>query len=499
MKKVIFFLLLVFLFFSGCAYQQADNLSEDPTVTWWCSNRYSHVGSMGDSAVYSALMDETGVHIQFIHPPEGEHRERFLLLLTERTLPDIISHDFINDYPGGAEKALNDGVIVPLNEMIDDHCPNLRAYLDANPEIEEMISTSDGRIFCFPSIQASREIRTYMGPFIRKDYLDQVKLDAPHTVEEWHTVLCAFRDELRITPLSFYGGKIMDTDFLIGSYGMSWDFYIDNGDVKLGPLEEDFAAFMQAFKGWYDEDLIASGIFTDSQETYTKKSQSGDTGVYIDYITSIEKYQASIEGAQIAPLRYPVLAEGDRAYSGHIAPVFVPFASCYITKDNQNIEATAKLLDYAYSGQGSLLFNFGIEGESYEVVDGEAKYTDALMNDPEGFSEAVKRYLASGAYIRDPAQFKQMLILDSQIEAVDLWSDTDAEQHLMPVMVLSAEQAETVAAFNEGYKDVVITWLKDYCLSGSGTTTVDELQQMLLDMGAGEVINIYQEVLDERG
>ena len=497
MRKAFILIIATLLLLSGCGSYTVNIIEESESLTWWCPNRYSHVGNMGDSAVYIELMKQTGVDVEFIHPPKGEHRERLLALLGEDTLPDIISHDFIDDYPGGAEKALSDGVIVALNDVIEANCPNLTAYLQENPDIKKMISTKDGLIFCFPSIQADREIRTYMGPYIRADYLAQVGLDAPKTIDEWYAVMSAFKQELGVTPLSFYGGKITDTDFMIGGYGLSWGFFVDNGEVKLGPLEPEFEMFMHEFKRWVDEGLISGGIFTDSQTTYTAKAQRGDIGIYVDYVTSISKYSESIDGAEFIPITYPVLAKGEVALSGHIAPVFVPYASCYITPDNKNIEAAARLLDFAYSPQGSLLFNFGIEEESYTLVDGAPVYSQSMRDAPEGFSNAVKRYLASGAYVRDPRQFAQMLETDVQKQAVALWSNTEAEQHQMPTLVLSEAQAEAVAQFNEGYKDVVIGWLKDYCLSTAGAFSVVELQQTLLSMGAADVIDIYQEAIDD--
>ena len=272
-KVVIVFLTILLMISSGCVNQASVITDETKKLTWWCENKYSHVNNIGDSQVYMELMRETGIDVVFIHPPKGEHRERFLALLNESTLPDIVTHDFVNDYAGGVEKALNDGVIIPLNDIIDRYCPNLKQYLNENPDIKELISTKDGRIFCFPSIQQEREIRTYMGPYIRRDYLEQLGLKLPVTVDEWYQVMTAFKTELGITPLAFYGGKIIDTNFLIGAYGISWDFYLDNGHVKLGPLEDSFSDFIQEFKKWYDNGLISPGVFTDSNNTYICKSE----------------------------------------------------------------------------------------------------------------------------------------------------------------------------------------------------------------------------------
>ncbi len=253
---------------------------------------------------------------------------------------------------------------------------------------------------------------------------------------------------------------------------------------------------MLEFKKWYNEGLISSGIFTDSQKTYVAKAKRGEIGIYIDYISSMATYKNEIEGAEFEPLSYPVLEEADTAFSGHIAPVFVPYSSCYISSSNKDIEKTAKLLDYAYSEEGGLLLNFGILGESYELIDGEPYYTEGIINDGDGFSNAVKRYLASGAYIRDERQFKQMLILDCQKEAVTVWSNTQADKHQVSPIVLTQEQAEIISDFNSVYKDTLLNWLKDFCLSDNATT-VQALREKLQELGIKEVIGIYQEVVDE--
>lgn len=496
MKRAVFFLLIIILLVPLGCVNQTSIINNEAKLTWWCENKYSHVSNTGDSQVYKELIERTDVDVFFIHPPKGEHRERFLALLNGQKLPDIITHDFVNDYAGGVEKALNDRVIIPLNDIIDNHCPYLKQYLIENPEIKKMISTKDGRIFCFPSIQQERHIRTYMGPFIRKDYLDGIDLEIPETVDEWYQVMNTLKIELGVVPLSFYGGKIIDTNFLIGAYGISWDFYLEDGKVKFGPLEDGFCEFMQTFKKWYDEGLISTGVFTDSHKTYTAKAKRGAIGIYVDYVSSLANYQNEISGAEFYAINYPVLEVGDTPFSGHIAPVFVPYSSCYISINNNDIVATAKLLDYAYSKEGNLLFNFGIEGVSYNLVDGLPYYTDEILSDSKGFSNAVKRYLATGAYIRDERQFMQMLNLDCQKDAVTVWAQTDAEFHELPIIVMNAEQAKTVSAFNSVYKDILMDWLKDYCLSRN-TTTVEEFRTKLYDLDIDDVLDIYQEVINE--
>lgn len=107
------------------------------SITYWCNLKES-IGSyykdMGESPFGKGLMENTGVDITFLHPPTGGQNEQFNLLVADGDLPDVMEYHWQN-YPGGPEKAISDGVIVSLNDIIDQYCPNLKAYLDANPEI----------------------------------------------------------------------------------------------------------------------------------------------------------------------------------------------------------------------------------------------------------------------------------------------------------------------------------------------------------------------------
>ena len=65
-----------------------------------------------------------------------------------------------------------------------------------------------------------------------------------------------------------------------------------------------------------------------------------------------------------------------------------------------------KILDYGYSEAGHNLFNFGIEGVSYEMKDGRAEYTDVVTNNPDGwpFAQSLAKYIRAnynGPFIQD--------------------------------------------------------------------------------------------------
>ena len=92
--------------------------------------------------------------------------------------------------------------------------------------------------------------------------------------------------------------------------------------------------------------------------------------------------------------------------------------------------AAAKFLDYGYSEEGHMLYNFGIEGVSYEMVDGYPKYTELITNNPDNLTmqHAMGRYMASaygGPFIQDKRYYEQYLPYEEQKEAVSLLVATD--------------------------------------------------------------------------
>src|SRR5690606_9647447 len=115
------------------------------------------------------------------------------LMIASGNLPDVIETN-ITTYPGGAEKAISDKVIIPLNDIIEKNAPNLKKYLDEHPEIRKEISTDSGTIYTFPAIGAGNS-NVSSGFVLRKDWLKELGLEAPETIEEWTTVLRAFKEK----------------------------------------------------------------------------------------------------------------------------------------------------------------------------------------------------------------------------------------------------------------------------------------------------------------
>jgi putative aldouronate transport system substrate-binding protein len=317
----------------------------------------------------------------------------------------------------------------------------------------------------FPFIRGDDQLRTYQGPIIRKDWLDELGLQTPTTMDEWYTVLKAFKEKKGVeAPLTFLGVPTtlfgIENGGFVGAFGVKKGFYLDDGQVKFGPVEEGYKHFLTTFRQWYAEGLIDKNIATVDTKTMDSNMITGRSGASIwNAGAGIGKWQQIVQEkhkkALFEPAPYPVLKKGERPKFGQRNYAYEGTGGVAISSNSQHAEEAAKLLDYGYGPEGHMLFNFGVEGTSYHMVDGYPKYTDLILHNPDKLAPAQALAMYSrasyfGPFVQDIRYIDQYYTLPQQKKAVQLWSDTDADRNMMPqIPKTEPENAELSSIMND--------------------------------------------------
>lgn len=436
-------------------------IKTDKSITYWSELNpvvASNYASMDDTPMGKYWQKETGVDIKFEHPAVGQVAEQFNLLMSKEKLPDILEYSWIT-YPGGPQKAIEDGVIIPLNDIIDKYCPNLKEYLKENPEIDRMVKTDDGTYYCFPFIRGSEKLLFNTGPMVRQDWLDEVGLKRPETVDEWEKVLTAFKDKKGASaPFTYQYSAIALTDNnpFAFAFGAPRGFYInDDGKVHFGAVEEGYKEYLQTMNRWMKNGLLDMDLATLTGDQVSAKITNGSAGASFGYAGSgMGNWMASGTATDpqylLVPTKWPVTKEGDKPQFGRRENNYPGVGSAAITTSCKNVELAAKLLDWGYSKEGHMAFNFGQEGVSYEMKDGIPTYTDLITHNPDGLSlsAAIASYTRanySGPFVQDEAYINQYYALDSQKESLKVWSDTDAKKHVIPPITPTVDESKDLA------------------------------------------------------
>lgn len=503
---------------ASSASPQAGQQSQLTNLTYWVANNPAAAASLktyADMGMYKELEKVTGVKVEFQHPPieVAQQREQFNLMMAANQLPDVIEYVWASpaDVPGGPEKMIQDNKIIKLNDLIDQYAPNLKKLLSEHPDWKKQMVTDDGSIYAFPFLRGDEKVRVFFGPVIRQDWLDKLGLKMPTTIDEWYTLLKAFKEKDpngngKADEIPIYLDKdAFDKDApFLGAWGINNSFYQENDKVKFGPIQPEFKEFLATMNKWYKEGLLDQDFATPNGKLFDNKmttNQLGATATYngggIGKFTGLMKEQYPNFNLVAAP--YPVLKAGDKAIWGQKDFAFTGLGAA-ITTANKNPIETVKWLDYAYGEKGELLFNYGIEGESYTMENGKAVLKPELLNPPDGVSpqQALAKYIRAtwGApfVLSDNFQL-QYLALPQQKEALTIWAKPTGERKMplvTPTQDESSEFASIMADINT-YKDEMLI---KFIMGVEPIDHFDQYVKKIQGMGIDNAIQIQQSALE---
>jgi len=484
-------------------YGDTYPLNAETPVKWWTyidANITATANNLGDTPFGKKFIENVGADITFIHPTTGGGSEQFNLMLASGELPDIIDH-YWTDFPGGPEKAIKDGYIVELNDLIDKYAPNFKKYMEEHPDFRKYIETDNGSIYMIPYINA---VTTSGGVIIRQDWLDELGLEMPETIDEWYTVLKAFKEKkgatapLSIDPYAFSTGAFS------GAYGIRLSLYVDNGTVKYGYYEDAYKDFLTAMNQWYNEGLLDNNFSTLDSNAITANVLNGSTGVSYGGITSgIAKYMNSKKDDptfRVVAAPYPTSEKGKTPEFGQYVNEVTVFGSA-ISSTCKDPELAMRLIDYTYSEEGIMLNNYGIEGESYNIVDGKPVYTDEVMNNDNGLTmgQALSQYAKPYNTYNSVQLFEayeQTLTTDDMKNALKVWGNHNGKEHSTGTLHPTAEEQKRLSEIQNAISTYTEEMRIKFICGVEPISNFDTYKQKLEQLGIKEYLQMQQAAYD---
>lgn len=479
---------------------------EDVSLTYWvelddsASQTYSN---LAETPFGKALSDASGVDIEYIHPVRGQEAEQFNLMAVSGDYPDIIDYSIIGNYVGGPEKAIEDGVILDLTDLIPEYAPNLYKYYLENPTAAKLAKTDSGKYYSFPFIRGDAMLSVYFGPVVNTVWLEELGLQYPETIDDWYVMLKAFKEKKGASaPLTFESWMIAGWSGspFIGAFGVSEDFYIDdNGDIKYGSIEPGYKKFLETFNKWYAEDLLDADYLTVDQAQVAAKLTTGESGATLGFGSSRLgvwlKATENNPAIDFSGTKYPVEVRGT-------TPMFTQKSSplngqdAFISGTTKNVEAAMRLLDFGYSEKGSRLFNFGVEGESYNMVNGYPTYTDLILNNPDNSPAEMLSVYTRAKYNGPMVQAKEYgeqynFVYEQQAEAISNWTISDIDKYGLPNLTPTSEESQELSVIMSEIKTYRDEMQTKFILGTENIDDYDTYVQNIKDMGIDRAIEIY--------
>ncbi|MCZ8510912.1 ABC transporter substrate-binding protein [Paenibacillus filicis] len=500
----------------------AANSKEAVKVSLWTPmnpNAKAVVKSLNELPMVQEWAKKTNVTFDFQHSSGNtpqDDLQQYGVMIASGNLPDAMLWDW-KTVQGGTSKMFKDGTIIKLNDLIDKYAPNLKKLMDADPQIAKQIKADNGDIYAMPSIRTGQygQYKTFSGLVIRQDWLDELGLKSPETVDEWETVLKAFKEKKGAIPFTFEKSNPISFADFAGAFGVpgissvvnSDSFYIDNGKVKFGPAQPEFKQYLATMQKWYKEGLIDPDFASNDRKTMDAKITSGKAGAFYGFIGSnIGTYMPALTKtdpkAMLAAVQYPVLKKGEE-------PKFVKASwdvnsvGTVITSANKHAAETVKALDYLYSEEGAMLKNFGIEGQTYTKVNGQPQYTDLILKNPDNLPIAqamAKYFIANYGFtgLDDDRYNDQYYQLQPQKDAAKVYSKytKNAYSVMLPQVVLTPEEAKESGKILNDVSTLLTEQITKVIMGAVSVDDYDKTVQQLKKMNIDRAVEIYQAATD---
>lgn len=452
----------------GCT-KQSDEAAEvkeskeavagEDKITYWVQmnpNVAPIASNYNDVEYFKNLQKETGVEVEFLHPPTGQSAEQFKLLIASRNdLPDVIETTWLTSYPGGPEKAIADGIIIDIAPYLEEFAPNYKKMIESDPQLLKQSKTDSGAVFGFHAINGS-DSRIFGGFMLRQDWLTKFGLSVPETIDEWENVLTVFKDKAGATaPISTSLSSFID--HMIPAYNIAQKFYLENGKVQYGAITPQYKEFLMEMNQWYEKGLIDPDIASIDDKTIDANVLNDKSGATFGGIGGgMGKWLDSSTNPEFALVAapFPTLEKGAQvkvlpaSYSHKMRGT-----SLAITTSAKDVEKIVKWLDERYTEEGIMLRNFGVEGETYDMVDGSPVYKEIITDNPEGLSMAVAlgKYTQAGypspGICEHPDYHKQYMFRPQQQEALRLYNKdvASASENMLPPIVATPDESKELA------------------------------------------------------
>jgi putative aldouronate transport system substrate-binding protein len=303
----------------------------------------------------------TDLDIQIMDLPSSGYADALGTMLLSGDIPDLIY------FQGGDAKMADQGILEDLNPWIEKS-PNLKAALW--PHNVERLKNYPYLLYIYPPRAPQ--------PVIRKDWLDQLGMAPPTTLEAYEAIFTAIPDadlDGDGTPGNTLGVTTAENTNELDSifnqaFGITGSWMKDESGAwvhaRITDAEKAKITWYAklAAEGLYDKEYVTSKFDVKEDKFYTGKAGVifGSSAEVIDIYGGKMRQAHPETPIELALLPIPSGPGGQGLAAVDVSKEARGFA---ISSVSEHKEEVAKLLDFMASTEGQMLDRMGFEGEEY--------------------------------------------------------------------------------------------------------------------------------------
>lgn len=462
----------------------ASYYSEEPaTIRMYTSSAQSWPFDK-EWPIWKWIKEETNITIDG-EIQTGNYEDTLALNIASGDLQDIIYVPSQLTSRYGSE-----GVFLDLSQHLDK-MPNVQKYLENNPQIKSRVTAPGGEIYHIALDGAG--ITNQMIMFYRDDIFQKHNLTPPTTWEELYTVSKALKE---LYPDSFpfiYRHGLNNLSNFAPAFGTGRSYYPnpETGEVKYGPIEDSFKDMVSYLNKFYLEGLNPPDFLSMDAKTWTQAMVTDNSFITIQYIGQMEIINNQLTSGELKLLPPPA-GTGGKQYAADTNMEYHGYA---VYSKSKNIDAALKVLDYAYSDEGSDVLSWGKENETYTMVDGERKFNAEFVE----FTDLRKNVgiMTPGAY----GLFDTDALI-SMISEKERYAYQEAPKYAFPVQVVTPnftpEELERFSIVNESINKHFQENMAKFIMGVRPLDQWDQYKDEVKKLGVEEMITLHQTAWDRQ-
>lgn len=321
-----------------------------------------------DYNLFKVMEEETNVHFEFIDVPFSELDEKVNVLLNSGSYPDVMFSAWgNNDEP---TKYGQDGVLIPLQDLMEEYSPNYMQVMEERPEIWKASQDENGDVYSYAYV-AAPNAAAWAQLNINHEMLEKVGMDLPSSMDDLYEILKAFKEQ----DADGDGNADNEIPFALGESGYgsflnymgikrnisAFNCTADGDTVAFIPATDTWKELISTLAKWYEEGLINQDWVSLNSDQFNAMAMSD---------TAIGAYFGN------AALTVGSTASGGKAYKytpivpfdGGVYPVQGTFSlgRFVITDACEYPEIMVAWIDHFYDqAEFSLMGTMGQEGYSW--------------------------------------------------------------------------------------------------------------------------------------
>lgn len=494
------------------AYPLGNGTAE---VTYWTDfdgNAFGNYGltTYNDLQSVPVIQEKTGVLLKYQEVSFFTAPEQFNLMIASGDWADVFNA--ARYYTGGLSQAYADEVILDLSEYIPQYMPDYYKHYQTRDAATLQAMRTDGL-----DLQLCSMYDLYVndgGTYCRGDWMAELGYESfPTDFDEFidllYQVVDTYGCQWAITgsipgAQSKFNSAIFNMDNSLIDLAMYLD---DEGSVKSGMISTGFREYLELAIQLYKDGILNEEFYTTEFGRSESMANIGNGNIFIwsgraDTINDPLNYTDDPDFEVMPITTYFVDDTGMYRWGEEV--VYANSSGLSIAADVEDLELIMNFYNYFFTEEGSVLANYGIEGVSYEMVDGTPQFTDMVLNNPDGmnFNLALVYYGCNGVVSMSDNTVRFAAYSDQVVEAIELFSDTSyiTTEHTIPNgAALDAEEAASVATIQTD----VVSYACEQCLKWA--TGAEELTdqswssyvETCLNMNLDTVIATYQKAYDD--